>query len=59
MIHKETFRQGWDEGIPPHWVVQYWETKSSTFCEAQYFATAKEAVEFEDTLEKIDDGTCD
>jgi hypothetical protein len=53
MIHKETFFQAAHDGIPGHWVVQYWESKESTFPEAQYFDNSFDAAEFEKTMEYV------
>jgi len=50
MIHKETFHQSADSGIPAHWVVQYYQNAFSSFPEAAYFSTLKEAEEFEDNI---------
>lgn len=51
LIHKETFFQPADSGIPSHWVVQYWDTDNTTgFPEASYFSKLEEAIVFEKTL---------
>ena len=50
MYHKETFMQPAHDGIPRHWVVQYWVFKNDDFCQAQYFSDLKAAIEFEATL---------
>ena len=55
LIHKETFRQAADSGVPQHWVVQYWEDEPFGFCEASYFSTLKDAAAFEETLTAYDD----
>jgi len=44
---KETFFQPANDGIPSHWVVQYWE---DSMVEAQYFNSQEEADIFEKTL---------
>jgi len=49
LVHKETFYQGADEGIPSHWVVQYY-IYGKGFPEASYFNTEEEAKEFENEL---------
>ena len=53
-IHKETFRQDAHDGIPTHYVVQYWVDNPNTFPESSYFSTLVEAVEFEKTLTTYD-----
>ena len=53
MIHKETFFQPADDGIPAHWVVQYWESKDDAFPEAQYFDNSFDAAEFEMTMSNV------
>ena len=47
--HKETFFQAGEEGIPSHWVVQFY-VDGSAFPEAAYFSTEKEARELEEAL---------
>lgn len=48
-IHKETFLQPADDGIPSHHVVQYYEN-GDPFPHAEYFGNAIDAAEFEKTL---------
>ena len=55
LIHKETFFQPADDGIPSHWVVQYWENNPGGFPEASYFESMEDATEFEETLTIYDD----
>ena len=52
MYHKETFYQPADDGIPAHWVVQYWESREDAFCQASYFDSEEDALEFEELLVK-------
>lgn len=47
-IHKETFFQPADEGMPSTWVVQYWIDDPSGFCEAKYLKTKEEAEAFKE-----------
>lgn len=50
-IHKETFFQPAEDGIPSHYVVQYWSTESpDAFPFASYFDSECEAIKFEETL---------
>jgi hypothetical protein len=49
-IHKETFCQPADSGIPSHWVVQYWDDDSNGFPEASYFSNLEDAVKFEEEI---------
>ncbi len=42
---KEVFRQREYDGIPEHWVVQYYQDK---YLYAEYFATEEEAMKFVD-----------
>jgi hypothetical protein len=52
-IHKETFKQSADSGIPSHWVVLYWpegKNPETDFNEAEYFSNMADAVEFENIL---------
>jgi len=44
--HKETFFQEADDGIPSHWVVQYYDVGSKFPC-ARYFGKEKDALTFE------------
>ena len=46
-IHKETFFQPAHDGIPGHWVVQYYESEDAAFPEAAYFDDSFQASEFE------------
>jgi len=55
LIHKETFFQSADSGIPSHWVVQYWDNDPSGFPEASYFSTEEDAREFEKELTYYDE----
>lgn len=55
LIHKETFYQASFQGIPGHWVVQYWDDDPNDFCEASYFSSQEEAEEFEKELVTYDD----
>ena len=50
LIHKETFYQQADEGLPPTWVVQFYTDNENGFPDAKYFKTMEEAVEFEKQL---------
>lgn len=50
LIHKETFLQPAEDGMPQHWVVQYWADNPNTFPEASYFDDLSEAVAFEETM---------
>ena len=46
-IFKEMFHQSADYGVPSHWVVFYYpDNDSSTFHDAVYFGTEKEAERF-------------
>jgi len=49
LYHKETFYQPAYDGIPGHWVVQYY-IGNHPFPQAAYFTTQKEAEEFEKEL---------
>ena len=50
-IHKETFFQEVNDGIPSHWVVQYWE---DSMVEAHYCNSKEEADIFEKSLDSGD-----
>ena len=50
LIHKETFFQPADDGMPSTWVVQFYTDNGNGFPDAQYFATEKEARAFESDL---------
>ena len=57
-VHKETFSQGAQPGIPLHWVVFYWPSHfspASGMHECAYFGSLADAVEFEGTLQTYDD----
>jgi len=47
--HKETFYQAAFQGIPAHWVVQFY-IDDNPFPEAAYFSSEEDAVEFEQEL---------
>jgi len=49
LVHKETFHQEGGDGIPSHWVVQYY-VYGEGFPRASYFNTYDEAEEFENKL---------
>lgn len=49
--HKETFYQPAHDGLPPHWVVLFWDSESP-FVEAGYFSTQSAALDFEEQLKK-------
>lgn len=56
--HKETFYQPPFEGVPGHWVVQFY-IDNNPFPEAAYFSSEEEAKDFEKEIkgkEKIDKG---
>ena len=55
LIHKETFYQSAYDGVPGHWVVQYWEDSPNNFPEASYFGSEREAEEFRKELVEYDD----
>ena len=55
LIHKETFFQRGEDGIPSHWVVQYWDNDPTDFPEASYFGSAEGAEKFEKELVSYDD----
>lgn len=55
LIHKETFFQRSYDGVPSHWVVQYWEGSPNGFAEANYFKNRDDAAEFEKELVIYDD----
>lgn len=57
-VHKETFMQGAQPGIPRHWVVFYWgenECPLTSFHDAAYFGSLDAAVEFEKSLQSFED----
>lgn len=55
LIHKETFHQPADSGIPSHWVVQYWDNDPNDFPKAKYFSALEDAEKFESTLVEYGD----
>ncbi len=57
-VHKETFFQRGESGIPSAWVVFYWSEDcgpSQGTHKAAYFNEYEEAIEFEKTLDDYED----
>jgi hypothetical protein len=57
-VHKETFHQGSNDGVPSHWVIFYWPEGSSPASdthEALYFSDFDECEECENQLQDYDD----
>lgn len=57
-VHKETFHQQANDGIPSHWVVFYWPddcSPASDTHKAAYFNSYDDCKEFEGKLQDYDD----
>jgi len=52
--YKETFFQEADDGIPSHWVVQYYKT-GDPWPISKYFSIHSEAIEFEKNICKVEE----